>query len=231
MSSDRGSNERPEHPREATEWIVSYAYNASDSKLPRVLLVGDSICNGYSAPTRDALAGSAYLAFFATSKCVTDKSYLRALEFFVDEYEFSFIHFNNGLHSLLTPLEEWGPALKDAVSLLKRKASRARLCWASSTPLADPALTEKAKALNGVAVAIMKEEGIPINDLFALMDPLDRKAHWCDTYHFREEAKAMQAKAVAACALSALGAGKATEEEAKAALLSAKSKTGPDGSI
>ena len=39
---------RVEHPRENTEWIVSYAYNANDAKLPRVLLVGDSICNGYS---------------------------------------------------------------------------------------------------------------------------------------------------------------------------------------
>jgi len=30
------------HPREATEWITSYAFNANSNNLPRVLLVGDS---------------------------------------------------------------------------------------------------------------------------------------------------------------------------------------------
>ena len=34
---------------ENTEWSISYAYHLTDAKknLPRVLLVGDSICQGY----------------------------------------------------------------------------------------------------------------------------------------------------------------------------------------
>lgn len=31
--------------REAIEWSINYAYNATDTTSPRVLLVGDSICN------------------------------------------------------------------------------------------------------------------------------------------------------------------------------------------
>ena len=39
---------------ENTEWSTSYAYGLTDrsSKLPRVLLVGDSICNGYQSGDR-----------------------------------------------------------------------------------------------------------------------------------------------------------------------------------
>ena len=39
--------------------------------------------------------------------------------------------------------------------------------------------------------------GIATDDLFALCDPLDRAANWCDEYHFRPEAKASQADQVA----------------------------------
>jgi len=78
LTAQEAPKTRVEHPREPTEWIVSYAYNANDTKLPRVLLVGDSICNGYNKEVCNELAGTAYVTFFATSKCVCDKSYLRA---------------------------------------------------------------------------------------------------------------------------------------------------------
>ena len=225
------SKPQAQHPREATEWIVSYAYNANDEKLPRVLLVGDSICNGYHSFVRDELAGTAYVAFFATSKCVTDKSYLRTLAFFLDEYKYSVIHFNNGLHSLYTPPDEWEASLREAIKLIKEKGNGAKIYWASSTPLKDPKLTEKAEVLNKIAAKVMAEEGIPTDDLFALMNPLDRNTNWSDTYHFKDDARKAQAKAVADCVRAAIGKGKASEAEAKAALKAANSETGPDGKI
>ncbi len=233
MVSQSGSREASaaDHPREATEWIVHYAYNANDNKLPRVLLIGDSICNGYQPLVRDELAGTAYVAFFATSKCVTDQSYLRSLAFFLDEYDYTVIHFNNGLHSLNTPPAEWEAGLRAALKLLKEKGKNAKLYWASSTPLKKPELTAKAKALNEIAARVMAEEGVPTNDLFALMDPLDREANWSDVYHYKNEAKQLQAKAVAACVREALGKGPATAAEAAAALKAANSATGPDGKL
>ena len=33
--------------REDIEWSISYTFNANDRDTPRVLLIGDSICNGY----------------------------------------------------------------------------------------------------------------------------------------------------------------------------------------
>ncbi len=229
------AQERPklqaEHPREATEWITSYAFNANDTKLPRVLLIGDSICNGYSGDVCKEVAGTAYVTFFATSKCVCDKSYLRSLAFFLDEADYAVIHFNNGLHSLSSNRRDWEACLRASIRLIKEKGRGAKIFWASSTPLKDPQLTEKAKELNAIAARVMADEGIPTNDLFALMDPLDRAAHWGDTFHFKGEAKKMQAKAVADCVRGALGVGKASEAAASAALKAAATVTGPDGKL
>ena len=34
--------------RENIEWSITYSYNATETGKPRVLLIGDSICNGYN---------------------------------------------------------------------------------------------------------------------------------------------------------------------------------------
>jgi len=219
LSAQEQPKTQVEHPREATEWIVSYAYNATDTHLPRVLLIGDSICNGYNKEVCQELAGTANVTFFATSKCVCDKSYLRSLAFFLDEYDYAVIHFNNGLHSLSSNRQDWEACLRASIRLIKEKGKGAKIFWASSTPLKDPKLTEKARELNAIAARVMTEAGIPTNDLFALMDPLDRETHWSDTFHFKGEAKKLQAKAVGDCVRKALGAGKA----------SAGPATAPDG--
>ena len=121
LSAQEQPKTRVEHPRESTEWIVSYAYNASDAKLPRVLLVGDSICNGYNKEVCEELAGTAYVTFFATSKCVCDKSYLRSLALFLDESDYAVVHFNNGLHSLSSDRQDWELCLRVAIKLIKEK--------------------------------------------------------------------------------------------------------------
>ena len=104
-----------EHGRENTEWINARWYNANDNKLPRVLLIGDSICNGYHTNVRDELAGTAYVTMYATSKCVTDRSYLKELKYILEEYDYAVIHFNNGLHSLNTDPKEWEAGLRAAL--------------------------------------------------------------------------------------------------------------------
>ena len=45
---------------ENIEWSVAYAYGLTDATkdLPRVLLVGDSICNGYQSGVRELLKGN-----------------------------------------------------------------------------------------------------------------------------------------------------------------------------
>ncbi len=190
--------------REPTEWIVSYWYNADDSKLPRILLIGDSICNGYQPFVRDELAGTAYVSFYASSKCVTDRSYLKELAYVLGEYEYSVIHYNNGLHSLDSDRRAWEMGLRAALGLIREK-SRVKLIWTSSTPIRKEELTTKAVELNAIASRVMDELSIPTDDLFALMNPLDRKEFWIDDYHYTEEGRMLQARQVAAAIRVELG--------------------------
>jgi lysophospholipase L1-like esterase len=220
-----------ERRREGTEWDVSYWYNANQSEHPRILLVGDSITKGYESLVRNELAGSAYVSFYATSKCVTDRSYLKALSYILDEYDYAVVHFNNGLHSLGTDPADWEKGLRDALALIREKEPEAKIIWGSSTPLKDPDRTQKAVALNEVAAKVCQELGIPTDDLFGLMDPLDREKNWSDTYHFHGPAKQMQAKQVAGTIRQALGVAKADATAAADALKKAETETGPDGKL
>lgn len=217
--------------REGTEWMTAYWYNGNDDRLPRILLIGDSICNGYQTEVRDELAGTAYVSFYATSKCVTDRSYLKELSYILDEYDYAVIHFNNGLHSLTTDPAKWEAGLRAALHLIQEKGKNAKIIWASSTPLKDARLTAQVRTLNAIAEKTMRENNIPVDDLFALMDPLDRNQWWKDTYHYTPEGRKMQAKQVAAAILSAMGKKPATKTTANSALQAAASETGPDGKI
>lgn len=222
---------RAERVREGTEWITAYWYNANSNKLPRILLVGDSICNGYQPLVRNELAGVAYVSFMATSKCVTDRSYLKELKYILEEYDYAVIHFNNGLHSLGSDRKEWEAGLRAALQLIKEKGKGAKVIWATSTPLKKPELTVKAQELNAIAAKVMKEYGIPTDDLFAAMNPLDRNRYWVDTYHYNNDAKKIQAKQVADSIRTLLPKKTATAEEARAALKASASETGPGGKI
>ena len=75
--------------------------------------------------------------------------------------------------------------------------------WATSTPLKDPGRTAKARALNAAAADVVKRlGGIATDDLFALLDPLDREQNWSDTYHHKAPTRAKEAEQVAASVMA-----------------------------
>jgi hypothetical protein len=86
---------------ENIEWSIGYAFNLTDPKkkeLPRVLLVGDSICNGFQGEVKKLLEGKMNVSYWVSSYCVTSPRYLKLLAFYLDEAKYDVIHFNNGLH-------------------------------------------------------------------------------------------------------------------------------------
>ncbi len=184
---------------ENVEWSISYAFHLTDAHkdLPRVLLVGDSICNGYQEKVRELTEGKLNVSYWISSYCVTSPEYLRLLAFHLEAAKYDVVHFNNGLHSLDTDTVAWSKALEAAFRLIRGKQPQARIVWVTSTPLKDPVKTAKAKELNAAAARVVKAMGgIETNDLFALLDPLDRETHWSDVYHHRSEAKAREAAQV-----------------------------------
>ena len=193
---------------ENIEWSTSYAYGLTDrsSKLPRVLLVGDSICNGYQGGVRSRLKGKMNVTYWISSYCVTSKPYLALLSIYLDEAEYDVIHFNNGLHSLQTPTADYERAYQAALELIRRKQPKAKLVWCPSTPLNDAAKTRKCRELNAAAERAAAKAGVSAkDDLYALCDKFDRKSDWRDAYHFKAHAIAKQAEQVADAVLKAMG--------------------------
>ena len=183
--------------REGIEWSITYAFDATDISRPRVLLIGDSICNGYNGRVRDLLAGTVNVSFWASSKCVTDPDYFRELDFILDARPYDAVCFNNGLHSLTTDRAEWDTAYASALAFIRAKLPEAKVALTLSTPLKDPTLTKISASLNETVLRLAREEGLPVIDLFSAMDPLDRETYWSDTYHFRAEAIEIQAQRIA----------------------------------
>ena len=194
---------------ENTEWSISYAYHLTDAKknLPRVLLVGDSICQGYQGKVAAKLDGKANVTYWASSYCVTSPGYLRLLAFYLDEAKYDVIHFNNGLHSCETPVADYEKSYLAALQLIRKKQPDAKIVWASSTPInTKDARADKVSQLNAAARRAAESVGdVAANDLYALANPLDRKSYWVDTHHYTDAGYELLAsqvveKVVAACA-------------------------------
>lgn len=154
-------------------WIPS----ADEANLPRVLLIGDSITRGYYPKVEQALQGKASVARLTTSKSLGDPALLAEVEMVVKQYPWDVIHFNNGMHGWGYTEEEYGAAFPRLVALLRKRAPRAKLVWASTTPVrvsgkldqVDPR-TERVRARNRLTAEVAARERIPVDDLFALLE-------------------------------------------------------------
>jgi len=143
-----------------------------DPKLPRVLLIGDSVSRGYTQPTRKVLEGKANV-HRAPANCGPTASGLKNLEVWLGEGKWDVIHFNFGIHDRGTPAADYVKRLEAIVTRLEKTG--AKLIWASTTPIPDnPAQKQTAQSIvekNALAAEVMKRHGIPTDDLFAAMTP------------------------------------------------------------
>ena len=198
--------------RERIEWADIWVTDADKDDLPRVLLVGDSITRGYFGEVGKHLQGKAYCARLTTSKCVSDPFYSDEVELLLKQYKFTVIHFNNGLHGWGYTEEQYRDGLLRLMDTFKEHAPEAKVIWATTTPVRNrdnleqiSERTERVKARNQIAAEIMKDRGIPTNDLFRLVEqPADW--HSGDGVHFNGKGKEAQAATVAESALKYLEA-------------------------
>ena len=209
--------------RENVEWSISYAFNAKDIASPRVLLIGDSICNGYQAKVREYLTGCANVSYWVSSKCVTDPDYFRELDFVLDGGRFDLISFNNGLHSLGTDRTEWEAAYRAVLSFLRAKKPDAALTLVLCTPLRDASRDELSRELNEITRRIAADTSLPLFDLYAPLENLNRDEYMRDIYHWNNSAIELQAQVLTAHLTELLPAADNVEQAA--------SETGPSGAI
>ena len=209
--------------RESVEWARYYAYNALDTESPRVLMIGDSICNNYHDEVRKNLANCVNVSYWASSKCVTDPEFLRELEFHLESRPYQMITFNNGLHSLTTNETEWKEAYELALKYIQAKLPEAKLYVVLSTAMRGPG-NDIVKRINANTMEIIEKTGLPYIDLFTPMDAIDKETGMSDSYHFRAPAVAIQAEIMANTIRDAL-------KPEKDDLVQQGTETGPEGRL
>ena len=193
---------------ENTEWSNQMAYDLCARPLPRVLLIGDSICAGYQGLVRQRLAGKMHVSYWASSYDPTMKAYMKLLEVQLEDAPYAVVHINNGLHAFEVDINAWTEAMKRVIILIRAKQPQAKIVWCTTTPSSFAPWTEQVRELNAKMAEALKDPAMPrceVDDLFTLLDPLDRKQNWSDRCHHRPAARAKCADQVVASVLKALG--------------------------
>ena len=120
---------------------------------------------------------------------------------------FSIIHFNNGMHGWGYSEAQYSGGLPGLISALSAKAPKAKLIWATTTPVRKDAVDEgrtnsRIDERNRLAAVVMRRDGIQIDDQHALM--MDHQDMHGDDVHFTKEGSELQARAVVSSVREAL---------------------------
>lgn len=176
--------------------------------LPRVLLIGDSISIGYTMGVRGHLKGKANVHRIPQNGGATDVG-LEKMAAWLGDGKWDVIHFNFGLHdakyssetTLRATREQYVDQLRKLVTQMK--ATGAKLIFATTTPVPKDGIlspTRKFDSIperNKLAVQLMQENGVAIDDLYAAILPDREKVGRENDVHFAPEGYAILAKAVA----------------------------------
>jgi lysophospholipase L1-like esterase len=193
----------------------AYAQVPDVPGLPRVLILGDSISIGYTLLVRKQLEGRANVHRPAEN-CAETANGVKNLDKWLGAGKWDLIHFNFGLHDMkyldekgtyVTPdkgkqvalLPEYEKNLRAIVARLKRTG--AKLIFATTTPVPSQAqgrVENDELRYNEVAVRVMKETGVAIDDLHALAKRRQAEIQQPHNVHFTDPGYAALADAVVA---------------------------------
>jgi lysophospholipase L1-like esterase len=170
------------------------------------LLIGDSITRAYYPEVEKRLAGKAFVARLSTSRFAADPVLRKEIALVLDQTKFDIIHFNNGMHGWQHSEGEYREAFPRLLAAIRAGAPRAKLIWATTTPLRDgKAVTgdtqaeysdERVAARNDIAAQIVTAQKIPVDDLNAAMR--GHPEYHSDNVHFNDQGIQIQAAQVSA---------------------------------
>jgi lysophospholipase L1-like esterase len=188
--------------------ISAWDYVPDNPDLPRVLLIGDSVSRGYTLAVRKALAGKANV-HRAPENCGGTANGLKKLDIWLDGGRWDVIHFNFGIHDRHLSPEVYRQRLEEILGRLQ--ATKAKIIWASTTPIPPdtkegPAVTAAIVEKNRIAEEIMREHGIPIDDLYGFITPRISDAQNPHDVHFNAQGYNLLGEQVASSILKQLAA-------------------------
>jgi lysophospholipase L1-like esterase len=193
---------------------------AQDRTLPKVVLVGDSIRMGYAPLVAKLLDGKA-IVVSAKPNGEDTGNVLKNLDEWVIREQPAVVHLNAGLHDLKhtangyqVPLADYQNNLKTILERIE-KGTKAKIIFATSTPIMDDLHAARkagfdrveadVQKYNTAAVAVMKQAGIPVNDLHKLVGDHGKEQLMAgDGTHYTDAGYELLAAAVANSILRSL---------------------------
>src|SRR5215510_5349155 len=159
--------------------------SAQEPSLPKVVLIGDSIRLGYAPLDAKRLEGKA-IVVSPKPNGEDSGNVLKNLDEWVIRERPDVVHINAGLHDLKlkdhayqVPLSDYESNLKEILGRIRRETG-AHVIFATSTPILDnlhalrkagfDRFEADVRRYNVVAMAVMKQAGIPVNDLHKLTE-------------------------------------------------------------
>jgi lysophospholipase L1-like esterase len=207
LEQNLGSFYLPIHKREKVQGRSNaWDFVQDDPKLPRVLLIGDSVSRGYTQAVRKSMAGKANV-HRAPENCGPTANGLKKLDVWLGDGKWDVIHFNFGIHDRATPPADYEQRLETIVTRLK--ATGAKVIWATTTPVPPdtkdgPTATQQIAEKNEVAAKVMKKFDVAVDDLFDFITPHLAKAQNPKDVHFTGEGYDLLGNQVAASIESVL---------------------------
>jgi acyl-CoA thioesterase-1 len=219
------------HAEGAVEAVIeeletAYVPIPDDPRLPRVLLIGDSVSIAYTLDVRKELAGVANV-HRVPANCGSTRTALGSygLERWLDGSKWDVIHFNFGLHDLSyrfaddsdkdaaghyatphngghqnVPPAGYEQNLRTIISRLRQTG--AKLIFATTTPVpesdAGKYVPGSEVPYNQIARAVATAEGVTLNDLWAVASPQLAQLQIPRNVHFHSRGSAELAQHVAA---------------------------------
>jgi hypothetical protein len=187
----------------------------ADPKLPHVLLIGDSILNGYHGKAAELLRGKVNLDVWVTPKHI-GSGVAADMKAIFAEHSYDLILFNDiGLHAWTPgriPEGQYEPLTRAHLANLRKFALQAKLIFATTTPMTtktkpiafDPEFNSLIVERNKIAVKVMEENHVPVADYYGILaTKLDLAAG--DRFHWTKPAYELLAQCAAAHIVQALG--------------------------
>ncbi len=167
---------------------TAWDYVKDDPKLPRVLIIGDSISRGYTLPVRHALKGKVNL-HRAPANCGKLSYGIKSLDVWLGDAsnKWDVITFNFGIHDRKTPDTTYTNELKTIVA--KLQATGAKLIWVNTTPVPKGAaeyVEGNSERVNKLSGEIMAALNIPVVDLYSKVKDIPTEHKIANNCHFRD---------------------------------------------
>ena len=177
--------------KEYIEWLRLWCEETSETKLPRIALIGDSITEGYFRLVQTALKGVALVDYLATSYSIDSDIYNTVIRSFVDDSDYTVVHFNYGLHGYNVDEETYEARCKALLEYISQRAKV--IVGTSTTVLASDLKTENLQWKEKICVRneclrkIAEEYALSVDDLNKVSQELLGENRTSDGVHFSEQ--------------------------------------------